>query len=202
MIGHGKAVVKASEKSCVVVDMPFGSYQKSPAQAFANAARIVAETSCQAIKLEGGEEMAETIKFLVDRGIPVMAHIGLMPQKFNIYGGYAPHGKDKQARKKILSDALSIQEAGAFSVVIEAVMEDLAVEVTKKLKIPVIGIGASVECDGQVLVSDDIFGLFSGFKPKFVRRYAEIGAQIKSAVKQYSEDVRGRKFPNKDNYFN
>lgn len=201
MINHGKAVVKASNKACVIVDMPFGSYQESPAQAFANAAIIMAETGCHAIKLEGGVEMQDTIQFLVERGIPVMGHVGLMPQRFNAYGGYGHHGKTKESQKKIIEDALAVQEAGAFSLVIEGVKETLAHDITKKLAIPVIGIGGSPMCDGQILVSDDMLGLFSEFKPKFVKRYANLLQDADKATASYAKDVRARKFPTADNCF-
>lgn len=201
MVNHGKAVVNSSKHSCVVVDMPFGSYQESPAQAFANAARIMAETGCQAIKLEGGIEMADAIKFLTQRGIPVMGHVGLMPQHFNSYGGYGHHGKTTDEQKRILADAAAVQDAGAFSIVIEGVKEELARQVTKKLKIPVIGIGGSPMCDGQVLVSDDMLGLFSGFKPKFVKHFANLSLEIEKAAENYAREVRERKFPLPENCF-
>lgn len=201
MVNHGRAVVKASSHACVVVDMPFGSYQESNAQAFASAARLMAETGCQAVKLEGGVEMAETINFLVERGVPVMGHVGLMPQRFNSYGGYGHQGKTSDAKKKIIEDAISVQKAGAFSVVIEGVTEDLAHEVTKKLEIPVIGIGGSPMCDGQILVSEDMLGLFTDFKPKFVKHYSDLAVQIEKATAKYAEEVRSRAFPAADNCF-
>lgn len=201
MINHGTAVTRASSNACVVVDMPFGSYQQSPQEAFASAARIISETNCQAVKLEGGAEMAETIKFLVERGIPVMAHIGLQPQMVNAYGGYSCQGKSEEAKKKIINDALSVQEAGAFAIVIEGVVESLAREVTAKTQIPIIGIGASPACDGQVLVTEDVAGLFLDFKPKFVKRYGNLAKELESAVKKYSKDVKERKFPSKENCF-
>ncbi len=201
MINHGKAVARVSSHSCVIVDMPFGSYQESPAQAFAGAARLMAETGCQAVKLEGGVEMSDTIKFLTQRGIPVMGHVGLMPQHFNIYGGYGHHGKTKDTQNKIMEDAIAVQEAGAFALVIEGVKEELAEEVTKKLAIAVIGIGGSPMCDGQILVSDDMLGLFTDFKPKFVKHYANLAEQIEQAAAQYAKDVRTRKFPGKEHCF-
>jgi len=201
MINHGKAVVNASSHSCVVVDMPFGSYQESPAQAFANAAAIIAQTGCQAIKLEGGTEMAETIRFLVERGIPVMGHIGLMPQRVNAYGGYGFHGKTLAAKNKIMEDAEAVQEAGAFALVIEGVKEEVAQDITKKLPIPVIGIGASPDCDGQILVSEDMLGLFTDFTPKFVKNYENLAQKIDKAVSAYAVDVRSRKFPGKEHCF-
>lgn len=201
MINHGKAVVKSSFHSCVVVDMPFGSYQRSPQHAFENAAKVLAQTGCQAVKLEGGEEMAETIKFLVERGVPVMGHVGLQPQMVNAYGGYSCRGKTKAAKKKILNDALSVQQAGAFAIVIEGVVESLAREVTAKTEVPIIGIGASPACDGQVLVTEDVAGLFLDFKPKFVKRYGNLASELESAVKKYAEDVKKRKFPGEENCF-
>ena len=201
MVNHGRAVVKASCRSCVVVDMPFGSYQESPAQAFRNAAQLISQTGCQAVKLEGGVEMAETIKFLTMRGIPVMGHVGLMPQSFNIYGGYGYHGKTAPAKKKIIHDAISVQESGAFALVVEGVKEELAREITKKLEIPVIGIGGSTDCDGQILVCDDMLGLFTDFKPKFVKHYAELATMIENAVEAYAVDVRSRKFPGAEHCF-
>lgn len=195
MINHGRAVLKASRKSFVVVDMPFGSYQQSKEQAFANAARILTETGCNAVKLEGGVVMQETVQYLVERGIPVMGHVGLMPQSVNIYGGYASRGKDKAQRKQIIEDAVSIEKAGAFSVVVEGIKEDLAAEITAKLKIPVIGIGASAKCDGQVLVTEDMAGLFNDFTPKFVKKYGNLAEELEKSVKQYADEVRARQFP-------
>jgi len=201
MVNHGRAVVKSSKRSCVVVDMPFGSYQESPEQAFSNAAEIMAQTGCQAVKLEGGVEMAETIEFLTERGIPVMGHVGLMPQRVNAYGGYGYHGRTSDAKKKILEDAVAVQKSGAFSIVVEGVKEELAREVTKKLDIVVIGIGGSPACDGQILVSDDMLGLFTDFKPKFVKHYAQLADVIENAVKEYADDVRNRKFPSDEHCF-
>lgn len=201
MIAHGRAVVKSSSHSCVIVDMPFGSYEESPQVAFRNAARIMKETGCQGVKLEGGAEMADTISFLAERGIPVMGHVGLMPQMVNSYGGYGCKGKTKESRKKVINDALAVEEAGAFSVVIEGVVEPLAKEVTGKLKIPVIGIGGSPACDGQILVSEDMAGLFTDFKPKFVKRYGNLGEILDKAVKDYADEVKKRKFPASENCF-
>lgn len=201
MVNHGRAVVKSSSHACVVVDMPFGSYQESPSQAFASAAKIMAETNCQAVKLEGGVEMVETISFLVERGVPVMGHVGLMPQRFSSYGGYGYHGKTNDAKKKIMDDAIAVQRAGAFSVVIEAVTEGLAREVAEGLEIPVIGIGGSPMCDGQILVSEDMLGLFTDFKPKFVKHYSNLAVQIEKAAEKYAEEVRERVFPAPENCF-
>ncbi len=201
MINHGRAVVKSSAKSCIIVDMPFGSYQGSCEQAFTSAARVMAETGCQAIKLEGGIEMAETIRFLVDRGVPVMGHVGLMPQMVNAYGGYSCRGKTPEGKKKVMEDAISVQKAGAFAIVIEGVVEPLAAQVTAKLDIPVIGIGGSSMCDGQILVSEDMAGLFTEFKPKFVKRYGKLAEGLQTAAKEYAADVKTRKFPGADNVF-
>ncbi len=201
MINHGRAVVNASSHSCIVVDMPFGSYQESKAQAFRNAAKIMAQTGCQAVKLEGGAEMAETIEYLAERGIPVMGHIGLLPQSVNAFGGYPVQGKTDDGRKKINNDAKAVQSAGAFAIVIEAVEEKLASEITKKTSVPIIGIGASADCDGQVLVTEDLAGLFTDFKPKFVKKYGDLASDLNDAVKSYAKDVRERKFPGEDNCF-
>lgn len=201
MCNHGKAVVNSSKKSLVVVDMPFGSYQTSKEKAYDNAVKILKETGCQAVKLEGGSELTETVEFLVSRGIPVMGHVGLLPQSVNGYDGYRHHGKDSASKKKILADAKAIEKAGAFSVVIECVAESVATEVTKILKIPVIGIGASNKCDGQILVVDDMIGMFQSFTPRFVKKYANISNNIESAVKEFSKDVKSRKFPAKEHCF-
>jgi 3-methyl-2-oxobutanoate hydroxymethyltransferase len=185
MINHGKAVAKACNRALVVVDMPFGSYQSSPSKAFNSAAKILAQTGAGAVKLEGGVEMVETIKFLVERGIPVMAHIGLQPQQVNIYGGYKKQGITKQDQEKILKDAKAVEKGGAFSVVLECVDENLAEKITKALKIPTIGIGASKKCDGQVLVTDDLVGL-TEFTPPFVKKLTDLSAEIKKAAKIFA----------------
>lgn len=195
MIAHGKAVMRGSEKACVVVDMPFASYQESPEQAYRNAARVMAETGCGAVKLEGGVDMAPTIEFLTRRSVPVMGHVGLMPQSVNAYGGFKVQGRDDKAARRIVEDAVAVADAGAFSVVIEGVIEPLAREITDTVDIPTIGIGASPACDGQVLVTEDLVGLFSEFTPKFVRKYADLGPQIADAAQAYAEDVRTRQFP-------
>ncbi len=201
MIAHGAAVVRGSKRACVVVDMPFGTYQESPAQAFRNAARVMQETGCSAVKLEGGAEMAETIRFLVERGIPVMGHVGLMPQSVNRLGGYRARGRGEAEAQHIVNDARAVADAGAFSMVVEGVMEPLAREVTAAVAVPTIGIGASPACDGQVLVTEDLLGLFTEFTPKFVRRYAELGSAVGKAAKEYAEDVRARRFPGPENCF-
>lgn len=171
MIMHGQAVRRGLEQSLMIVDMPFGSYEESPEQAFRNAARVMAETGCAALKLEGGETMAETIRFLAARGVPVMGHVGLTPQAVNTFGGYRVQGRGGDA-ERIGSDALAVSEAGAFAVVLEKVPEPLARRITEEVAIPTIGIGASAACDGQILVVDDMLGLFGDFRPKFVKRYA------------------------------
>lgn len=195
MINHGAAVVRGSSKACILVDLPWASYQESPAQAFRNAARVLAETGAQAVKLEGGEEMAETVDFLVRRGIPVMGHVGLTPQAVNALGGYRARGRSDAEQAKILGDAKAIADAGAFSIVVEGVVEPLARQITEQVPVVTIGIGASAACDGQVLVSDDMLGLFGGFTPKFVKRYAEIGETVAKAAADYAAEVRSRAFP-------
>lgn len=194
MIAHGAAVVRGSYHSLVVVDMPFGSYEESPQQAFASAARIMAETGCAAVKLEGGVAMAETIAFLTRRGIPVMAHIGLTPQAVNALGGYGARGRSQEEHAKIISDGKAVAEAGAFSVVVEGVLEPIAIALTQSLEIPVIGIGASAQCDGQVLVAEDMLGMFDRV-PRFVKRYADMAALVSEAAAKYAEEVRSRAFP-------
>jgi 3-methyl-2-oxobutanoate hydroxymethyltransferase len=195
MIAHGAAVVRGSARAVVVVDMPFATYHESPEQAFRNAARVMIETGAQAVKLEGGVEMAPTIRFLTERGVPVMAHIGLLPQSVNAQGGYRTQGRDAEAARRLVEDARAVEAAGAFCVVIEGTVETVARDITQSIAIPTIGIGASVACDGQVLVTDDLIGLFAEFTPKFVRRYGEIGRAIDVAVGAYADDVRARRFP-------
>lgn len=200
MILHGQAVARGIERALMVVDMPFGSYEESPAQAFCNAARIMAETGAGAVKLEGGRPMAETIRFLVERGIPVMAHIGLTPQSVNALGGYRVQGKGDDA-ERIRADARAVTEAGAFSVVLEKVPAVLADEITAEIAIPTVGIGASPGCDGQILVIDDMLGLFDAFKPKFVKRYAHLASDAAEAIRTYAEEVRARSFPAPEHIF-
>lgn len=197
MIAHGAAVVRGSYHSVVIVDMPFGSYEGSKEQAFETASRIMAETGCAAVKLEGGQAMAETISFLTNRGIPVMAHVGLTPQAVNVLGGYAARGRSQQEHDKILGDGKAVQDAGAFSVVAEGVLEPIAIALTKSLEIPVIGIGASAQCDGQVLVTEDMLGMFERV-PRFVKKYDDIAGIIDKTVAQYAEEVRARTFPTAD----
>ncbi|MEK9645686.1 MAG: 3-methyl-2-oxobutanoate hydroxymethyltransferase, partial [Alphaproteobacteria bacterium] len=201
MINHGAAVVRGSHHACVVVDMPFGSYQESPEQAYRNAARIMQETGCDAVKLEAGVALAPTIQFLAQRGVPVMGHVGLMPQSVNTYGGFRVQGKDTAAARQVIDDARAVADAGAFSIVVEGVMEPVAREITHVVPVPTIGIGASAECDGQVLVTEDLSGLFSDFTPKFVKRYADLGAELGRAAAAYAEDVRARRFPAAEHCF-
>ncbi|MEM7430186.1 MAG: 3-methyl-2-oxobutanoate hydroxymethyltransferase, partial [Pseudomonadota bacterium] len=200
MIMHGKAVVRGAKRALVVVDMPFGSYEESPAVAFRNAARIMKETDCGAVKLEGGKHMAETIEYLVTRGIPVMAHIGLTPQSINAIGGFKTQGRSRDQWAEIEEDARAVSDAGAFSVVLEAMAEPLAARITKAVHIPTIGIGASAECDGQILVMEDMLGL-SPRVPKFVKEFGKVGRAIERAIKLYSEGVRERSFPGPDNTY-
>ncbi|EHK54576.1 3-methyl-2-oxobutanoate hydroxymethyltransferase [Allomesorhizobium alhagi] len=200
MIMHGKAVRRGLEQALMVVDMPFGSYEESPEQAFRNAARVMAETGCAAVKLEGGAAMAETIRFLANRGLPVMAHVGLTPQAVNSFGGYRVQGRGEDA-ERIRRDALAVAEAGAFAVVLEKVPEALARGITAEVAIPTIGIGASAACDGQILVVDDMLGLFGDFQPKFVKRYAELGQAAEAAIAAYAQEVRERMFPAAEHVF-
>lgn len=200
MIMHGQAVVRGSSKALVVVDMPFGSYEESPSVAFKNAARVMKETGCGAIKLEGGVRMAETIKYLTERGIPIMAHIGLTPQSFHVMGGFKAQGRTKDAWALIEEDGKAVSEAGAFSVVIEGVAEPLGVRLTKQIPIPTIGIGASAACDGQILVLEDILGL-SPWVPKFVKEFGQVGDAIENAVKAYAKEVKDRTFPGAEHVY-
>ena len=197
MCAHGAAVVRGSYHCVVVVDMPFGSYEGSPEQAFASASRIMAETGCAAVKLEGGTAMAETIAFLTARGIPVMAHIGLTPQAVNTLGGYGPRGKTEAEHAKIIADGHAVADAGAFAVVVEGVLEPIAVALTQSLDIPTIGIGGSAQCDGQVLVTEDMLGLFDRV-PRFVKRYADMAGLVSGAAEAYAAEVRARTFPGPD----
>lgn len=194
MAAHGAAVVRGSYNAAVLVDMPFGSYEGSPEQAFASASRLLKETGCAGVKLEGGEAMAETVAFLTRRGIPVMGHVGLTPQAVNVLGGYNARGRTEAEAAKIVSDARALDEAGAFSIVIEGVVEPIAVEVTQTVSCPTIGIGASAQCDGQVLVTDDMLGMFERV-PRFVKRFEEIAETISAAAARYAEEVRARSFP-------
>ncbi|MGO9359674.1 MAG: 3-methyl-2-oxobutanoate hydroxymethyltransferase [Xanthobacteraceae bacterium] len=200
MILQGRAVMRGSRRSLVVVDMPFGSYEASPEQAFHAAARILKETHCGAVKLEGGVRMAETIAFLSQRGVPVMAHIGLTPQSINVLGSFRAQGRDEADWGRLEADAKAIADAGAFSVVIEAVAEPLARRISETIAIPTIGIGASAACDGQVLVLEDMLGL-SPKVPKFVKRYGNLGPSIEAAIQGYATDVRARAFPGPEHVY-
>ena len=190
MIAHGAAVVRATETPCIVVDLPFRA-----------AARVMAETGCSAVKLEGGREMAETVRFLVERGVPVMGHVGLTPQHVHRFGGFRPQGRTEAETEALLADAGAVAEAGAFSIVVEAVPEAAARRVTESVSIPTIGIGAGRPCDGQILVSDDVVGMFQEFTPRFVKRYAELGAALADAACRYAEDVRAGAFPGPEHTF-
>ena len=197
MCAHGAAVVRGSWHALVAVDMPFGSYEGSPKQAFDSAACIMKETGCAAVKLEGGAAMAPTIRFLVERGIPVIGHVGLTPQAVNVLGGYGARGKSADEAKKILADAKAVADAGAFCIVVEGVMEEIATKLARTVAPPVIGIGASAECDGQVLVTDDMLGMFER-TPRFVKRYVDLAARIGEAAATYAAEVRDRRFPTAD----
>ena len=197
MCAHGAAVVRGSWHALVAVDMPFGSYEGSPEQAFASAARLMKETGCAAVKLEGGEAMAPTIEFLTHRGIPVIGHVGLTPQAVNVLGGYGARGKTADEAQKIVADAKAVAEAGAFCIVVEGGMEEIATKVARSVAPPIIGIGASAECDGQVLVIDDMLGMFER-TPRFVKRYADLAAEIGEAAAAYAAEVRDRRFPTPD----
>ena len=201
MIAHAAAVRRGSEQACLVVDMPFASYEESPAVAFRNAARIMSESGASAVKIEGGREMASTIRYLVERGIPVMGHVGLMPQSVHASGGFAAQGRDEAEANRILDDARAVADAGAFSMVVEGTVEPLARKVTESVDVPTIGIGASAACDGQILVTEDLVGLFMDFTPKFVKRYALLGEQIEEAGRRFAADVRARKFPAEEHTF-
>jgi 3-methyl-2-oxobutanoate hydroxymethyltransferase len=200
MILQGHAVMRGSRRALVVIDMPFGSYEASKEQAFLSAARVMKETGCGAIKVEGGQRMAETIAFLVERGIPVMGHVGLTPQSINAIGGFKAQGRDPADWERIEADARAVADAGAFAVVVEAVAEPLAVRITAEIAIPTIGIGASATCDGQVLVLEDMLGL-SPRVPKFVKRFTELGPSIDAAVEAYAAEVRARTFPGPDHVY-
>jgi 3-methyl-2-oxobutanoate hydroxymethyltransferase len=197
MVAHGAAVVRGSYHAAVAVDLPFGTYESSKEQAIASATRLLKETGCDAVKLEGGEVMAETVAFLNQRGIPVMGHVGLTPQAVNVLGGYGARGRSQAEADKIIGDAVALDQAGAFSIVVEGVIEPVAIAVTKAVSCPTIGIGASAQCDGQVLVTEDMLGMFERV-PRFVKRYEEIAETISSAAQRYAEEVRARTFPTID----
>ena len=200
MIAHGAAVVRGSYHSVVVVDLPFGSYEAGPAQAFASAARVLKETGCAAVKLEGGEAVAPTIQFLVDRGIPVVGHVGLTPQAVNALGGYGARGRSDAEQAKILRDAEAVCRAGAFAIVVEGVVRSLAEQITTSVKCVTIGIGASPDCDGQVLVTEDMLGLFERV-PRFVKRFYNLAEQIEDSALRYAAAVRNRSFPEDTNLY-
>lgn len=194
MILHGQAVMRGAQRAMVVVDMPFGSYEAGPEIAYANAARILKETGAQAVKVESGPSVAATIAFMVERGIPVMGHVGLRPQAINVDGKFKAKGRNSEERAKVLAEARAADEAGAFAIVVEGVDETLAPEITAAVRAPTIGIGASAQCDGQILVTDDMLGLFE-WTPKFVRRYADLKGVVTKAAEAYAADVRSRRFP-------
>ena len=201
-INHGAAVVRGTKHACVVVDMPFGTYQESPELAFRNAAKVMADTGCAAIKIEGGREMAETVRFLVERGIPVMGHVGLKPQSVNVAGGFRSQGRDDDGAKNILADAKAISDAGAFAIVVEAVVEGLAKQITEDVSAVTIGIGGSNACDGQILVTEDAIGMITDFTPRFVKHFAEVGAEISKAAQDYAKEVKARTFPGPEHCYN
>jgi len=201
MIAHGTAVRRGASRACVIVDMPFGSYQESPEQAFRSCARVMAETGCAGVKLEGGVAMAETVAFLSARGVPVLGHIGLLPQSFHALGGFRTQGKEERAAAQLREDARAIAEAGAFAIVIEATIETVARDITAEVAVPTIGIGASPACDGQILVTEDILGLSGGRVPKFVKQYADLKSGLDRAVAAYAQDVRARRFPGPEHCF-
>ena len=200
MIMHGRAVVRGTKRALIVVDMPFGTYEESPNMAFRNAAKIMKETACGAVKLEGGARMAETIHFLTERGIPVMAHIGLTPQSSHVMGGFKTQGRDEETWAAHINDAVAVADAGAFALVVEGVVEPLADKITAAVKIPTIGIGASANCDGQILVLEDMLGL-NPWVPKFVKKYGDLGPAIERAVAEYAEEVKTRSFPGEDHVY-
>ena len=201
MIRHGKAVAKAAHQAMVVVDMPFGTYEDDPEAALVNARRVIAETGAEAVKMEGGTALAPTVARVVEAGIPVMGHIGLMPQHVKAAGEFRSKGHSEAERRRILKDARALADAGVFAIVLEGVVEQLAVEVTAATPVPIIGIGASAACDGQILVTEDMTGIFTQFRPKFVKRYAELGKALDKAVAAYAEDVRARRFPGPEHTF-
>lgn len=201
MVAHGRAVMRGVSQACVIIDLPFGSYQESKEQAFRSALKLMQETGCDGVKLEGGAEMAETIAFLVERGIPVFGHVGLMPQLVKVAGGFRSTGHSQAEAEKVHRDAQAVAEAGAFAIVVEGTIEEIAREITSSIPVPIIGIGASPACDGQILVSDDMLGLFSAFRPKFVKRYAELTQEISTAVANYAADVKEGLFPGPEHTF-
>lgn len=201
MIAHGAAVVRGAKKACVVIDMPFASYQESKEIAYRNSSRILIETGAQAVKLEGGLEMAETVAFLACRGIPVMPHIGLRPQHVHTMGGFRAQGRDDEAAALLVQEAQAFAQAGAFALLVEGVFESAARRITEAVSIPTIGIGASPHCDGQVLVTEDILGLFLDYAPKFAKKYADLSIQVKEVFAQFEREVRSGAFPAKEHCF-
>lgn len=199
MINHGKAVMRGAQNACVVVDMPFGTYEQSPKIAYQNALRIITETGCDAVKLEGGQDIAAAIAYITERNIPVMAHIGLQPQSVLKDGGYKIKGRTNEEASKLLADAKAVEKAGAFSVVIEGTIDTVAKNITQSIDIPTIGIGASVSCDGQILVTEDMLGLITDHTPKFVKKYACLAQDIEKAATCYATEVKSRVFPD-ENY--
>ncbi|KQN91829.1 3-methyl-2-oxobutanoate hydroxymethyltransferase [Sphingomonas sp. Leaf67] len=200
MAAHGAAVVRGSYHALVVIDLPFGSYEASPQQAFESAAMLLKATGAAAVKLEGGTAMADTVAFLSQRGIPVMGHVGLTPQAVNQLGGYGARGRSPEEAAKIVADAVAVAEAGAFAVVIEGVVEPIAIDITRRIAVPTIGIGASAQCDGQVLVAEDMLGFFER-TPRFVKTFDDIAGRISAAVQTYAADVRSRVFPGPDQLY-
>ncbi len=201
VIRHGQAVMRGSEKACVIIDMPFGTYEDSPAQALANARKIMEETGAAGVKLEGGADFAPTIQALVDAGIPVVGHIGLLPQSAQDSGGFKVQGKTQEAQERLLADARAVEAAGAAAIVIEATLEDAAARITAEIDIPTIGIGASAACDGQILVTEDMLGITDQRVPRFVKQYADVSALMDEAVQAYARDVRSRAFPAAENLY-
>lgn len=201
MIRHGAAVVRGSKRAQVTVDLPFGSYQESKEVAFRNAARVIKETGASAVKIEGGAYMAETVAYLTERGVPVMGHVGLTPQSVHTMGGFRAQGRSGADAAQIVKDARAIAAAGAFAIVLEGTYDRVAEETVNAVDVPVIGIGASPQCDGQILVTEDLLGLFATFTPKFVKRYAELGDSVSKAVAAYADDVRSRTFPGPEHLF-
>ncbi len=200
MANHAAAVVRGSHHAVVVVDMPFGSYERSPEQAFDSAVQLLKQSGAAAVKLEGGEAMAETVAFLSQRGIPVMGHVGLTPQAVNVLGGYGARGRSDAEAAKIVGDAKALDQAGAFAIVIEGVLESIAIAATQAVSAPTIGIGASAQCDGQVLVTEDMLGMFERV-PHFVKKYEDIAALIERTASTYAEEVRNRSFPREDHTY-
>ncbi|MBU6955350.1 3-methyl-2-oxobutanoate hydroxymethyltransferase [Hahella sp. HN01] len=201
MINHGAAVTRGVSKACVIVDMPFGTFQESPQQAYRNAARVLVETQAQGVKMEGGEELLETVDFLVRRGIPVMPHIGLTPQHANVQGGFKAQIRTEEEINAFIKLGRAFEDAGAFALLVEGAFEEAARKVTAAVSIPTVGIGASPECDGQVLVTEDILGLFSGYTPKFAKRYVDLSQPIKEAFSRYAHEVRSGEFPAMEHCF-